>query len=399
MSAPHVTGTAWASIACLFFAGCTTAMHIGKVPSALPLLSAEWQLSLTQAGLIVAVHGVFIATTGLLLGMLVRKTGYARFAIAGVAIAGMGSVLGAQTESLPGLLATRGLEGLGWILAVIALPTLLTRLSTASDRPLVMGIWGGFVPLGAGGMLILSPTLQAIGGWQLSWWFAGVVSLSAALMARWVVIRHREALDPLPAAAQPSSYEDLRQPVVWLLCLSFFTYSMQFVSVTSFLPTLFVQTSSLSLSSASRIVALVIMANAVGNVLAGAFLRRGVSYVRLLITGALSSAFFAWMVFSASVPLAWSIAAAFGFSMMSGLIPGTLFATLPRAATSASAAGLLVGLMMQWSGVGQLLGGILIPGVVDYYGQWQAASVVVLLAGLSGSLLAWIAGRQSFVQR
>ncbi len=388
--------TEWVAIAWLFLAGCTTAIHMGKVPSALPLLREQWQLTLTQSGLIISVHALFVATAGLLLGMLVRKAGYARFAIAGVALAGFGSVLGAHAESLTWMLSARIVEGLGWIVAVIALPTLLTRLSQATDRSLVMGIWGSFVPLGAGAMLLVVPSIQRLGGWQLSWWFAGVLSLLAALLAWRTVHRFAARLAPVEPASEVTGTADLRKPVVWSLCLCFFIYSIQFISVTSFLPTLFVDTTAMSLPVASRIVAFVIMANAIGNVLAGVFLRRGVSYVPLLIAGALGSALCALIIFSGAVPSALRLLSAFGFSAFAGLIPGTLFATLPRAASSVSAAGLLVGLMMQWSGMGQLVGGIVLPGAVDYFERWEAAGMVAMVAGVVSALLAWRSRRQSF---
>lgn len=381
--------TYWLSIGLLFFAGCSTALHMGKVPSALPLLRAQWELSLTQSGLILSIYSVLIGAGGLMLGILVRRVGYVKFAIVGVATVGIGSLFGAQAEALSWLLLGRAIEGLGWIVAVIALPSLLAALSRPVDRPLVMGIWGAFVPIGAGSMLLLAPSLQQLGGWRLSWWVAAGLSLAAAVLVIFVVRRHTDRLAPLGRDANPAQFSDLRKAVVWLLSGCFFMYSFQFIAVTSYLPTLFVETTNLSLASASTITALVIMANAVGNVVAGILMRRGLAHVPLLVVGALGMGLFALVIFTSAVSPTVRLLCAFGFSALGGLIPGVLFTTLPRAASSVSAVGLLIGLMMQLSGAGQLVGGILIPGAAETFGSWQAAGVVAFCAGVSGALMAW----------
>lgn len=384
------TRTHWWAVVLLFSAGCTTALHIGKVPSALPLLRADWNLSLTQAGLILSIYAVLIAAGGLLLGVLVQRFGYPRFSMAGVGIVGVGSLLGAHSDAFYWLLATRALEGLGWIMAVIALPPLLTALSHPHDRSLVMGIWGAFVPVGSGFMLLLSPMVLSIGGWRLSWLVAGMISLLASALVMVVVRSHSRRLAPVQPAksAGGTQFTDLRRSLIWVLSGCFLLYSLQFVSVTSFLPTLLLDTTSLSLTTASQVTALVIISNALGNVTAGYLMRRGTSHIPLLITGALGMGVFAVFIFTDTVPVAVRLACAFGFSILGGLIPGTCFATLPRAVSVTAAAGLLIGLMMQSAGVGQLLGGVLIPVAVDYAGTWHVAGFVLLAIGLAGSLLA-----------
>ena len=65
--------TEWLAITLLYLVGCTTALHIGKIPVAIPLIREQWQLSLTQTGLIVSLYSILIAISGLLLGLLIRR--------------------------------------------------------------------------------------------------------------------------------------------------------------------------------------------------------------------------------------------------------------------------------------------------------------------------------------
>ena len=380
--------TQWAAIGLLFFAACTVTLHIGKAPPSLPVLRELWQLSLTQTGYIVSLYSLLIATCGLLLGTLVKRVGYCNFAVLGVGIVGIGSVASTQANELSWLLLGRAVEGFGWIISVVALPSLFQALSRPADRAVVMGIWGAFVPVGAGIMLLLTPVLQARGGWQLSWWFAGVISLLAAIIVLHITRSYPQRFAHLISSRERVDFSDLKRPVVWLLSGCFFAYSFQFLAVTSFLPTLFIESTSLSLPAASRLVAVVIMGNAIGNVAAGYLTRRGVGHVTLLIVGALSMGMCALIVYSTQISTPLRLISAMGFSMLGGIIPGVLFITLPRAVSNVASLGMLVGLMMQCSGIGQLLGGIAVPASVELFGTWQAAGFVALTAGIIGSALA-----------
>jgi MFS family permease len=385
--------TAWAAISLLYLAGCTTALHIGKIPVAIPLLQDIWQLSLTQSGLIISLHSILIASCGLLIGLTARRLGYAPLAVLGVATVGAGSLLGSFATSLPLLLVGRSIEGLGWIISVIVLPSLISALSTPKDRPLVMAVWASFLPAGAGIMLLIAPTLQDNGGWQLSWFLGSAVSLLAGGVVYLIVRNHRQEFARLRGVSGPTDFSDLRQRIVWLFSGCFLLYSFSYLPLISFLPLLLVETSNLTLGWASSIAALVMLCNSVGSISAGFYLRRGYSPSMLMIVGALSSGVCAVFVFAPVSAMVVRIICAFAFSMFGGLIPGVLFSTMPSAASHPSSTGLLIGLMMQLAGVGMLLGGVIIPGAIDYFTVWSAAGWVILFTASCCAFLAYLSGR------
>lgn len=391
MSVSAVPRTYWLSVTFLFMAGCSVALHMGKAPSALPVLRDAWDLSLTRTGLIVSVYTALVALLGLPLGLLVRRFGYVRFAFTGIAMAGVGALLGAEVNSLNGMLLTRALEGLGWIITVVSLPSLLTSLSCARDHPLVLGIWGAFVPVGAGFMLFFAPGLQASGGWPLSWRVAGVLSLIAAVSVLVVTRFHRQTLQSLIAndsQIQIASLSVLRKPAVWFMSLAFFIYSFQYMPVIAFLPTLFLESSSLSLATLSYLTAAVILCNSIGNVAAGIYMRRGVSHDRLLTYAAVIMGIALLILYLEVMPLALRFLSVVVFSAVSGIIPGTLFALAPRVAKSSSGAAPVIGLMLQLSGIAQLLGAVLLPFAVEVSGSWLTAGILVCIANILGLLFA-----------
>ena len=386
--------TAWGAVIVLYLAGCTTGLHIGKVPVAIPLIREQWQLSLTQTGFIVSLYSILIAMSGLLLGMLIRRLGYVPFAIIGVGTVGVGGLLGSFAEGLPLLLIGRSIEGLGWIISVIVLPSLISTLSASKDRSFVLAFWASFLPVGAGSMLLIAPQLQSMGGWQLSWWVASAISLLAACAVVVVTRSHRAHLAQLNRNTVKGNYADLAKPVVWLLSGCFFVYSFGYIPLVSYLPLLLVETSSISLAVVSTIVALIMICNALGSILVGVLSRKGVGYIRLLVTGLMGGGLCAFLVFAPWSDTSTRITAAVAFSIIGGFVPGVLFSIMPKAASHPSSVGILVGFMMQLSGTGMLLGGIVVPGVVDLFNVWSAAGVTLFLMAIFGSALAYFAGRQ-----
>ncbi len=383
-----VNCTDWLAVFALFIAGCTLAVHVGKLPAALPLLVSEFELSLAHSGYIVSIYSALIALSGLMLGLLVSRMGHMRFAITGVAIAGIGSVMGAVSPSFWTLLIGRAIEGFGWILAVIAIPALLNLLSTERDRPVVMGLWGAFMPVGAGLMLLAAPFVQSIGGWRLLWWVAATLSMVGVGLILLVYRRHHDVLRSQSVLLGKQVASDLKKRSAHALFLCFFFYSFQFVTLTSFLPTMLVSDSAYSLRTASMLGALVILANAIGNIAAGRLLRRGIEHWVILAVAGSVIGVMSLLVFTITEP-GIRLGAALLFTSVGGLIPGTLFSTAPIIASTAAAVGVLIGFMLQAAGLGQVLGPLAITTLIERTGAWPAGGVLMLCAGLCGSAAAF----------
>ncbi len=377
----------WVSVWLLFFCGCTLALHIGKLPPALPLLTEAYSLRLSQAGNLVATFSVLIALSGLALGVAVARIGYVTFATLGVALAGLGSILGAMSSSFPLLMLSRAIEGLGWIVAVVAIPVLMASLAKPADKPVVLAIWGAFVPAGTGVMLLLSPWIHDVGGWRLAWWLSAAASLLASVVVLLVGRRHQARFESLKHHSFKNPLFELRSRQAWGLFLCFFFYSFQFLSLTAFLPSILVEQDGMSLASASRWTACVILANIVGNITAGRLIRRGVPPHRVL---AFAAAFIGLMALIAlsPFPTVVRLAAAFAFAVIGGLIPGSLFATAPQLASRPAATGILIGLMLQAAGLGQWAGPLLLTKLVEVQGLWWHGGLLLLLIGIFGAISA-----------
>jgi len=405
--------TRWRAIWVLYLSGCTLALHIGKLPVALPALVQQFNMSLVQAGNLVSIYSVLIAAGGLLCGLFVARVGFVLFAAVGVSLCLLGSLAGAFSGTVFMLMLTRAVEGLGWIMGVVAIPVIMSTLCTEKDRPLVMGLWGAFMAVGAGTMLLLGPYLQSLGGWRLSWIVAACLSGAGAIATVLVCHFHRHALAPLvrvhAGRRNPGStltqnnivqsrgislqaaVGDLftRRSMAVFLCFLF--YSFQYVCVTSFLPTLLVADSDMPLGVASRWTAFIVIPNAIGNIGAGWLLNRGIKRSTILSSAAVLMGGCA--LFVLSIPdTTVRILAALVMTGIGGIIPGTLFSTASLVASSAAGVGVIIGFMLSGAGIGQLLGPVLLTRVVEWSGHWYAGGVLCFVAGVVGAYFArWLA--------
>jgi len=402
----------------MYLSGCTLAMHVGKLPVALPLLVEEFNMSLTQAGSLVSIYSLLIAAGGLLCGLFVARLGYGLFSVTGVGLCLLGSVAGAFANTVSMLMFTRAVEGLGWIMGVVAIPVIMSTLCADKDRPVVMGLWGAFMSVGAGSMLLLAPHLQLVGGWRLSWMvaacFSGVGAMAVLMTCRSQVKKLNQlrlaGVDTSQAVTTDSKIVPLHalqsfsvrlKAVTTDLCsrgsvavfVCFLCYSFQYTSVTSFLPTLLVDDSGMSLSSASFWTALILLPNAIGNIGAGWLINFGFKRSAILITAAILLGVCSLVVLAIPNTTV-RIFAALLMTGIGGIIPGTLFSTAALVASNAAGVGVIIGFMLTGTGTGQLFGPVLLTGIVEWNGYWYSGGILCLVAGFFG---AWFARWLKFI--
>lgn len=389
-TAEHSITTNWAAIWALFLAGCTLAIHAGKFPVALPLLVNEFNLTLVQTGNLVSIYALLIALCAVTAGFLVKRFGNVALAVVGISLCMIGSFAGIFASSVMELMLSRIVEGLGWLMGVIAMPAILSVLASPKDRPVVMGLWGAFMPIGISGMLFLAPTFQSWGGWRLSWTIASALSLVGVITVIVVCRNLAESLQPLRNVSSVTNLNDLRKRESIAAMLCFLCYSYQFMLMTAFLPTLLVQDSGMQLAYASFWLAVVVLVNAMGNVASGWLINAGVKRYHILSFASLFMGVFACIALSVPITSI-RITAAILMMATGGLIPGTLFSTAALLASSVAGVGIIIGFMLTGAGIGQLVGPIVLTRIVELTGHWYAGGLASLFVGAVGIFFAhWL---------
>lgn len=371
--------TSWAAVLALVAAGVVGAAQIGKGSAALPVLQEEFALSSSGAAWFLSVVSAIGAVAGALLGWLGQALGFRRQVLLGLLAIVATNLLGAAAPSAGWLLAARAGEGFGFVLVILAAPGLLTEVTAAADRRLVVGAWGVYMPLGTGLATLLVPVAITLVGWRSTWLVdAGVTACVLLAVARWV--------PPSPARRPPGLgglWRAVRSPGVMCLAIAFGFYAGQYLAVVGLLPTMLVD-GGMTLAAAGLVTSIVSLANVPANLL-GAFLQhRGVPRWVLIVAGSVWVAVTVWGVLAPGLPLAVRIASALAFALVVGIVPSAAFSGVVAMSAGTASAGAAVGLLVQGSSVGQLLGPPLVVGVGSAVGSWVggAATLTCLAACL-----------------
>jgi MFS family permease len=143
MGAPRgPKGSRWPTILLIAGAGVVSAFQVGKAPTALAAVQADLALGLATASWLLSAFAIVGARAGIAIGVAVDHVGARRTVLAGLLLQGLFSAAGAFAEGAPLLLATRAIEGLGFLTVTVATPTLI--VAVARPRDLGLAINGCF---------------------------------------------------------------------------------------------------------------------------------------------------------------------------------------------------------------------------------------------------------------
>lgn len=366
--------------------GVTCALHVGKLPVAIPRLQAELSLDLVQAGFLLSLVQLAGMSLGLMVGLLADRQGPRRVMLWGLCVLAAGSLLGSAAPDVRTLLLARVIEGGGFLMAVLPAPGLL-RLHVTDPGALsrALGWWGTYMPMGTSLALLLGVPLMAWTGWRGAWVLLAAVGLVSAFL-----LWRRVPRDP-PASAVASLWprlgRTLRAPGPWLVALGFLLYSGQWLAVIGFLPTIY-RDAGYGPATVAVLSALAAAINMSGNIGAGRWMARGVQPGRLLLLGYSAMALGALVAFGAQGHPVAQFLAVIVFSAVGGLIPGTLFGVSVALAPGSDTVSTTVGWMQQFSALGQFLGPPAVAWWVTQVGGWQWTWVLTGGCSLLGLFLA-----------
>mgnify|MGYP001099330610 CR=1 FL=1 len=371
-------------------AGIVAAMHVGKVAPAIPILRAQLDVSLVQAGWLLSLSQMAGMLTAVFVGMFADGFGLRRSVLWGLVLLGLLSGLAGLTTSAPQLLLMRAIEGAAILMIIVPAPALLRSLVDPDRLSTAMGFWGTFMPTGTATALLLGPVLMAHFGWATWWETLGAIALLMALLFNMGVPRVAVAVAGArpPAANLQRLRLVWRTPQVWRVALAFACYSGQWLVIIGFLPTL-LQTGGMSAGLAGTIAAIASAVNIVGNIAGGRLLQKGVPSQRVLGIAFATMAAGAFVVFGtpSDTPLIVKLVAVLMFSGVGGMIPGSLFSLAVRAAPTEDTASTALGWTTQMSLLGQFSMPPIAAALATAHGSWGLTWVVTVSLCLIGILL------------
>ncbi|MBL3556929.1 MULTISPECIES: CynX/NimT family MFS transporter [Marinobacter] len=375
---------AWPVVALIIGAGVISACQLGKAPLALQAVQQELQLGLGTASWLISAFAVIGAVLGAPIGLTVDRIGVRRTAILSLLVMGTGSALGALSNDATSLLATRVLEGLGFLGLVVAAPALIAAVAPERIRDRAMALWAIFMPTGLMLVLLAAPLLNTI-TWRGFWLLNAAVLISYAALLGWVVPSSQCA-----SSKHSSILKDIKQttaaPGPWVLGALFALFSTLFFAVFGFLPSLLTERLGVSDEAASMLSAVAVAASGVGNIVCGLLLARGVESIRLLYGSFGTMLICGGGVFSAVVPGPGIYALCLVFTFASGFVPVVIFKRAAHFAPHNALVGTTLGFAMQGNNIGLLIGPAVAGVLVAAFG-WSAVSILVVACAPVAALL------------
>lgn len=380
--------TDWPLIALVIGAGVAAGMQVGKLPPLLPALRDEFALGLVLAGFVASSFNIVGAACGILGGAASDRLGGARSLVLGLLLLALGSAGGALAPSGTLLAVGRFVEGIGFVLVVVSASALVAHLAAPRQRKLALGWWSAYMPLGAGLGLLIAPPVAAIGGWRGVWLACALLAVGIALL----VLRQRNRL-PQPPVRARLSLAPLRRLGPWLLAGCFATYTAQWFSLVTWLPTFFADQAILTASGTALVMLLLMAVNIGGNLASAAMMHHGMPRWLLIAAASGAMGLCATAAFAAEGSALLRAGMALLASGIGGCLPAAVLASAPAHAARPSELATVNGIVVQVLNIGSFLGPPGLAWAVGALGGWPEGRWLLLAAGLVGSALAVLLGR------
>lgn len=366
----------WPATLLLVGAGMVSAVQVGKAPAALEAVQAALDMPLAQAAWLLSAFGVVGAVLGIAIGVAADRFGAHRALLAGLLLQGIASAAGALARDPAVLIGSRVVEGVGFLGAIVAAPTLIAHIARGRDAAGPFAAWSTFMPAGMAIILLASPWLLSH-GWRALWWAGSAAALVLAGAVAWRAPRVPASHGTASTAVLLRQTLLARGPICLLLL--FMLYAGAWFALFGLLPVVLRDGLAATPVGANALTALAIGAGAAGNLAGGALSARVARPSSLLAWAFGASALLALAVATAPLGPGSRFALVVAFAAVSGIVPPALFAEAPAQAPHPAAVGVTLGMMMQGNNLG-LVAGPVVGAALTAAGGWPALGAGVAAA-------------------
>jgi MFS family permease len=386
--------TPWPLVLLFIGAGVVASFQVGKAPPVLPLIRLELGMSLFIAGWILSTFNVVGLLLGSVSGALADALGHRRLLLAGLIIQAVSSFIGGMAHSVWLLFLTRTFEGLGFLVMAVSAPALIFQVTRPKDLRIALSGWSCFMPAGMSFIMLIAPLITAHVGWRGLWIVNALIlgayaALTAGSTTR--LTRRGEGKRVTLVKIFKDTIRTCTSIGPALLAVIFSTYTLQWIAVMGFLPTLMMEQFGMGVGRASILTALVVAVNVLGNLSGGWLMTRGARRQHLIISASLLMGLFSLAIYSDGIPFWGRYMGCLLFSGIGGLLPAALISGAPVYAPTLDLVATTNGLIMQGSQFGQMVGPPALALVVSVWGGWHVAPWLICTSALLGILLSlWL---------
>jgi predicted MFS family arabinose efflux permease len=373
MAVPTQTDNSWVVVV---LAGVSAGLQMWKLPAAIPLLRDDMSMTLLQAGTLLGIVQVAGMLGGLAVSLLAELIGERRCLCTGLVLLCLGSAGGALAWSPAPLLASRAVEGAGFILVAVTGPGLIRRSASPQRLNAALGFWSAYQGISTFAGLTAGALVLQVLPWRAWWWAMAVLALAPLPLVLSRVAGDKAGGVSGAATAKTRVVRTVRSPGPWTAGLAFACYTLQWMAVVGFLPTIY-HDNGMTGSWPGILSAVVGGMNAVGSITAAALLQRGLPARALLIPAfalmaTTSTLAFAidWQAMQAGTTLQFACVTA--FSLIGGAIPATLLRLAVELTPKDGSTPATMGLIQQLFNTGSFAGPAIAAWLATRTGGWQS---------------------------
>lgn len=384
-------------VAVVILSGVLAAAHVGKLSPAMPDLRDDLGIGMVMGGWVASTLSLMGVCFSIVAGLLGDRFGAARMLALGLILCAVGGLGGALAGGPVTILLSRMVEGVGFVLVVVPAAGVIVAAVTGPDRRMAFGFWGAYMPLGTTLTIIFAPTAIDSLGWRGLW---SAIALGC-LACLWFVRRYLDLKPPTPTADGARPPLSLRRRYgagfrhrgVVLASLIFSTYTLQWLSLMIWLPTMLMEVRNLPMAQAAWMTGSVIAINIPANLLGGWLLRRGTRHWQLIVAAASIMGVCGTLIFVLPTSLSGLMALCLAFSAGAGMLPPTVMACAPLFVSDPGEMGAANGLIVQGSHLGQVMGPPALAALVAHGGGWHGAVWLMAFGAGSAIILALLLAR------
>lgn len=367
----------------------TVAAHQFKVPTIMGDLAGSLNMGSSASWLmsIFTFVGIFLALPA---GNLAQKYGAKSMVVGAALFAAVGSIIGSFATSGGLMIASRGIEGIGFILATVCGPLAVGRFVEPSKMGAAIGIWAIWVPVGQILAFNVVPLMIGSMSWNTIWIIFAVASIIMALATQFLVNSKMGNVPRPEAASGPAvKFTDVfSQKNLWLLCFAFSLFNLVFMAAIAFVPVHLETSGMMSKAAAAFVTSLAMIICIVGIPVFGKVSdiigsRKKPLLLALIVLGPSVA-----LMFSSNVTMVYVGTVLFGALGMG--VPGMVLAGVGEVVDRPELAGPGMGLMMIFQNLGMFLGTLIfMPIVAMVGGSFSTAGLVLIPIAVAGLLFAF----------
>lgn len=377
-----MTKSSWSILWVAFSAGVIATLVQFSIPPVLPVLQAQFEVTYMNSALLMSLFALMTLISAVPGGFIVQKYGERFVGLLGLGALFAGVLCSFFAVNFIILLLSRLIQGIGFGLVSVAAPSAIGRFIPTNMMNIAMGIWSTWIPLGSLIMFLFAPYIVSEFNTGTYWCILMVILIGSFILYAKQIPVSVDSNNDSPSGTIPGNAvkKEVRNKSIWVVAGAFTSFTFSLFAFNTWISTYLVESSSMSLTHAAVIPALVSFFMIGSNLYGGFLLKRFENKLLLFLVPPLLMALI-WPMFLIDHHII-LYGSAIVLGIIGGVTPTIIFASAPKLAKRKETIGIAMSIIIIGENAGILIGPEIFGILRDYTGNFNASFWVLFCAGL-----------------